>query len=274
MLHRQLIWIMLLFLPLTAAAQVTVAIGNFQNESDRFFLDDWERQIPSYLHDHLSGKQGIVIVARQDLKTVLDEHALSMTGRIDSSMAMLIGRLLSAQYLITGSIHRNHSGVRIDVHIIHTATGRMIAEKSQSPTRDYLDKMTQMLAANIAYQLTGISPYCKKIELQKYPTKHFAAGTALALVTTMILHSDYQNKQREYRSMTTLADFDPAFDRANRSYTLRNTMMLVTGIGAVSTLFCLLKNISLEAITASNPPVQPQFGLSREEVMLGLSIHF
>jgi len=271
---KRIVLAALLILPLTAAAQQTVAIGHFENKSGRFFLDDWERQIPDYLQDRLSGKTGIILVARKDLKTVLDEHALSMTGRIDSSMARLIGRLLSARYLITGAIHSSRQGVRIDVHIIHTATGRMVAEKSSAPGADHLDKMTQMLADNIAFQLTGNGVYCPRIALKQYPTGYVAAGTTLSLLSTLILHADFKNRQNDYRTASGLADFDPAYESANRSFKARNVMMVLTGIGAAGTLYCWLKNLSPQAVTASAPPVQPHFSLNKEEVRLGLTLRF
>ena len=80
-------------IPVLAGAQTTVAIGDFQNRTNRIYLDSWEQKIPEFLQSELSGSSEIVLVERQSLQAILEEQALTMTGLVDSSTAQEVGRL-------------------------------------------------------------------------------------------------------------------------------------------------------------------------------------
>jgi hypothetical protein len=84
-------------------AQIPLAIADFTNHTDRIYLDSWEQKIPEFLQSELSRSEDIVLVERQSLKTILDEHALSMSGLIDSA-AQEVGKLLRSTKLGSGFV--------------------------------------------------------------------------------------------------------------------------------------------------------------------------
>ena len=97
-----------------AAAQTTIAISDFSNRSDKFYLDTWETKIPEFLKSELSRSPQLVLVERNHIKAVLDEQALSLSGLIDTSTVQEFGKLAGAEYVITGTIHEDGSRIRID----------------------------------------------------------------------------------------------------------------------------------------------------------------
>ncbi len=268
------LFVSLLILTVNLHAQITLAIADFTNRTDRMYLDSWEQKIPEFLQSELSRSEDIVLVERQNLKSILDEHALSMSGLIDSA-AQEVGKLLSARYMITGSIHETGDWLRIDARVINVGTGKVVSEKVQSKDRNQLDKMISLLANNLRYQLAGKGAYQSKISLKKCPVTYFLVGTLGSGLATLFVHDQYQKKQDEYRQVTKLESFDSAYDSANHLYQARNILISVTSAGLAGTLYCWLRNLSPEEILASQPPVLPYVMSTREgEFAVGIHVSF
>lgn len=269
-----LLSILFLVLTNTTQAQITLAIADFTNRTERIYLDSWEQKIPEFLHSELSRSNDIVLVERKSLRALLDEQALSMTGLIDSA-AQEVGRLLSARYMITGSINEAGEWLRIDARIINVKTGKVVSEKVQCKDQNQVDKMVQLLANNLRYQLTGEGDYQPKISLGKYPTFYFLIGTLGSGLATLLVHDQYIQKRHDYQHTTSLNAFNPAYDSANRLYRTRAVLMSVTGIGLAGTLYCWIKNLSVDEILAVQPSVIPYMICSREgEFSLGICVAF
>jgi TolB-like protein len=251
---KQTLFIALIFIfciNQTGLAQVTVAIADFENQSDTFYLDTWEKSIPEYLKSELSGSENIIIVERRQLESVLREQALSMTGLVDSSTAQKIGDLVGAQFVITGTINKSGGWTRIDAKIIRVVTGHVKSEKVRAKDDEHLDEMVQLLANNILHILVGNVSYQEKIELKKCPTTYFLIASVGLVASTVILNNAYKNKLDEYHNATNLVQFDPAYDSANRLYKIRNILAYTTGVALVGAVYCWIRNISPNEILAS-----------------------
>jgi TolB-like protein len=240
-------------------AQITVAIGDFENQTDRFFLDSWEQRIPEFLSTELSLAEGITVVERQRLRAILDEQAISQTGLVDSSKAQAVGKILSAQYLIAGMINQNGDWLRIDAKVINTSTAKIIGEKVQCRDEIRLDKMVALLGNNLRYQLTGTGEYRKAVSIRTYPTRFLLLATLGGALATAWVHHSYLNKRDAYRGAVGLNDFDSIYDSANRLYKTRTALSFITGAGFLGTAFCWLRNRNPDQIMARDPSVSPYF---------------
>jgi len=249
------IWFLLA--PVFASAQMTVAIGDFQNRTERIYLDSWEQKIPEFLHSELSHSPEIVLVERQSLKALMDEQALSMIGLVDSATALQVGKLLSAQYVISGSINESGDWLRVDTKVINVATGKIVSEKVQCNRTEYLDEMIRLLGQNLSFQLTGKGEYKSKKIMKKYPTTYFLAGTLGSGLATFMLHRAYLQKRDEYRRAAALEDFDPLYNSANRTNKARVVLSCTTGLCALGMVYCWLNNLSPDEILAVQPLVLP-----------------
>jgi len=251
---RQTLLIGLIFVLFTtqdALCQVTVAIGDFENQSDTFYLDSWEKSIPEYLKSELSRSETIIIVERRQLESVLREQALSMTGLVDSSTAQKVGDLVGAQFVITGTINKSGGWTRIDAKIIRVVTGHIKSEKVRAKDDEHLDEMIQLLGNNMLHVLVGNVSYKEKIELQKFPTTYFLITSVGLAASTIILNNAYKNKLDEYHGATNLAQFDASYDSANQLYKIRNILAYTTGVAIIGTVYCWIRNISPNEILAS-----------------------
>jgi len=246
-------------------AQMTVAIGDFENNTGLFYLDAWEKSIPDYLKSALSKSSQLIIVERTRLQEVLKEQALSMTGLVDSSTAQKVGDLLGAAYVISGTISQSGDWIRIDANIVKTETGQLRSEKVQAKGDGYLSEMIGLLGQNMNHVLTGEQSYQEKIVIKKYPTGYFLLGTAGLAISSYFVNNAYHNKLDEYRQATELDRFDETYDAANRLKNMRTVIVSLTAAAFVGTIYCWINNMSPDEIVAEELTVIPtlQYDLNR-----------
>ncbi len=274
-MHRLLLTVFIVTVIGYAQAETTVAISDFQNRTNKFHLDSWEEKIPDFLQTELSQSSRLILLERQNIKAVLEEQALTMAGLVDADTAQQVGKLLGAEYVITGTISESGSKIRIDAKVIQVATGKVISEKVESPDQKHLSAMVALLGNNLRYQLSGDTPYKTKVSLGNYPTTYFLVGTLAGFAATAVLHNAYQEKRDEYRTATQLKDFDPRYDSANRLNRARLALAAVTGTAALGTLYFWIKNMTADEIIAADPSLMPYFVTPKKgDYAVGLQIRF
>jgi TolB-like protein len=260
-------------------AQVTVAIGDFNNQSEEFYLDAWEKSIPEYLKSDMGRSDKVVLVERRQIESVLREQALTMSGLVDSSTAQKVGNLVGAQFVVSGTINKSGEWTRIDTRIIRVSTGHIKSETVRATDEDHLNEMVELLANNILHVLVGDIPYREKIELKKYPTTYFLLASAGLAVTAIILNNSYQTKLDQYRNAQELSQFDNLYDSANQLYKTRNVIAVVAGTALLGTIYCWIRNLSPNEILALNKTEQvawiPTLNLDYNKgIQAGVTIHF
>ena len=240
-------------------AQMTIAIADFKNNTDAFYLDDWEKSIPEFLKSELSKSENLVIVERRQLEAVLNEQALSMTGLVDSSTAQQVGNLLGAEYVISGTINQSGKWTRIDAKIIRVSSGHVKSEKVQAPDDKHLTEMVSVLGNNIIVILSGDGTYVEKKTLTKYPTTYFLAASAGLAMGTLVVNNAYNKKVEEYDNASNLSEFDESYDSANNLNKVRIVMASLTGVAVLGTIYCWIQNMSPDEILAYDDPMKPKF---------------
>jgi len=254
------ILLILLFLNvIPLQAQLTVAIADFKNNTDAFYLDDWEKSIPEFLKSELSKSEQIVIVERRQLEAVLNEQALSMTGLVDSSTAQQVGTLLGAEFVISGTINQSGKWTRIDAKIIRVSSGHVKGEKVQAPDDEHLTEMVGLLGNNIVVMLSGEGTYIENETLTSYPTTYFLAASAGLAIGTLVVNNAYNKKREEYQNATELSEFDEAYDSANNLNKARIVLASLTGVAVVGTIYCWIQNMSPDELLAYDNPNKPIF---------------
>jgi TolB-like protein len=229
-----------------------VAIGDFDNNTDEFHLDSWEKSIPEFLKSELSPSNNLIIVERRELESVLQEQALSMSGLVDSATAQKVGSILGAAYIIGGAINKAGSAVRIDAKIIKTSSGQVRSEKILAPDDQYLSEMTNVLGNNINFILTGEGAYIPKQRLKKYPTLYFLLGTVGLGTATFLVNDAYWKKVEEYRNAQVLDEIENKYNSANTLNTTRIVLASLTGAAVFGTLYCWINDMSADELIAQD----------------------
>lgn len=136
----------------TPPPPITVAVLDFGSPF-RVRLRNELGMVSSLLAANLSGDSRFVLVERADLKKVLGEEALGLSGNISPDTAARIGQLTGTKVLVTGQIfslsHDDEDQIVIVAKVIGTETGRVFAQTGQG-SRKHVLAMTTDLSPKIA----------------------------------------------------------------------------------------------------------------------------
>jgi len=224
---------MLILAAPTAAQTITVAIADFRNETGLFVHSRLEKTIPEMLKTDLAQTGSLTVVERSRLQAVFEEQALGQSGILQIEQAQQVGRMVGAQYVISGEISRQGGRLRVDAHIVRVETGEVAGEKVTGPDAEAIEKMVHLLARNVAYNLTGAGSAVSKVRVHEYPFYWAFAGAAAAGVTAGILHHTYRQEYDRYQESEKFDNIARHYDRANRYYHARNAAL---GVGAAALL--------------------------------------
>lgn len=115
--------------PAMARAQAdrpVVAVLNFDNNSfgkDRGDFDGLGKGIADLLINDMAANQTMRLVEREHLQTVLVEQGLAKSGSLDQATAVRLGKILGAQYMITGGFMSDSKGTLVlTSHVINVET--------------------------------------------------------------------------------------------------------------------------------------------------------
>jgi TolB-like protein len=89
------------------------------------------------------------LVDREDLKKILDEQELNLSGLVNPDMATKVGHLTGAKILITGSVLQVDTTLYVIAKIIGTETSRVLGASVKGGVRDELDGLIEDLAEKV-----------------------------------------------------------------------------------------------------------------------------
>jgi len=125
-----------LLLPIAVASQErsasserppqVVAILHFDNHTGNDRYDALGKGMAEMLITDLSGLPFLRLVERARLQDLVDEMALSQSEYSDSDTALEIGRILAAEYVVTGAFVSMEEEFRVDTRVIETETSEIV----------------------------------------------------------------------------------------------------------------------------------------------------
>lgn len=149
---RKLIFVLFLIPALVSAQQKVLVVADFTTKD--FIIEDKMRGVTDVLRSELAKSNIIRIVDRSNFEQVFGELALQRQGITDPSTVKDIGRMLNADYLITGTITRQGNIESSDVfgqgitaslavQMIDVKLGQVIAAAAIAPVswNDYMQKI-------------------------------------------------------------------------------------------------------------------------------------
>ncbi len=111
---------------------------------------DLGKQVSELLFAELVARPELLLVEREELRNVLDEAELNISGLVNPGQATQIGRLTGAKILVTGSVLTIGSKRYLVAKIIGTETSRVLGASVKGSARGDVDDLIQPLAEQIA----------------------------------------------------------------------------------------------------------------------------
>ncbi|MFT7579902.1 MAG: TolB-like protein [Myxococcota bacterium] len=103
-----------------------IAVLYFDNNTGDAGFDPLKKGMADMMVTDLSGVVGLQVVERSRLQEVLDELKLQKSSHFDPKTARKLGKLVGAEYAVTGAIASIDPALRLDVRLIEVETGRVV----------------------------------------------------------------------------------------------------------------------------------------------------
>lgn len=133
--------------------KITIAIVDFKNTSGNSSLDYLEKSLPEMLITNLAIKGIFNIVERSRLQDAIKEMQLGMTGVVDQSNAVELGKAVGANAILLGSFLEISGVIRINARLIDVETSKVLkAESVQGDVGREIFNLTDQLANSIEAQ--------------------------------------------------------------------------------------------------------------------------
>ncbi len=131
------------------SADERVAVMDFDVETSNSSYEQLGKGFAEFISVELSGTPGLTLVDREKRNSALEEMKFSLSGLADEEGSAEIGKLLSANYLVSGMIMDIDGFLIVTCQLMSVETGEIIVhEKSDGKISDY-DKITKNLSRAI-----------------------------------------------------------------------------------------------------------------------------
>jgi curli biogenesis system outer membrane secretion channel CsgG len=111
------------------------------------------KAITAMLVTEFSNRDGIQVIERAQLNDMLREQDLVLSGRVDESSAIEIGKMLGAQYVLLGQASSIVDNLRMDIRAVDVETSEIVAVLKKSDRTSELLSVVVALADEFGQQL-------------------------------------------------------------------------------------------------------------------------
>lgn len=93
------------------------------------------KALSAMLVTEFTSRDGLRVLERQNMQTILQEQRLALSGRVDESSAVEIGKMLGVQYVLLGQVTSIPGQLRVDIRAVDVETTRVLSvlKKNDKP---------------------------------------------------------------------------------------------------------------------------------------------
>jgi TolB-like protein len=142
----------------TQKIKPTVAVLAFDYTGKDTTLEPLREGLAQMLISDVPSLANVNVVERTRLNAILAEHKLGRSGKVDTSSAAKLGKLLGARFLILGNFFDMGPSMRIDARVVEVETGKIVrAVGVNGASADFL-AIEQDLAGKLSQAIATALP--------------------------------------------------------------------------------------------------------------------
>jgi len=181
--------------PSAPSTAKTVAVLYFDNNTGARDYDNLGRGMASMMITDLSAVKDIQLVEREHMQDVLKEQEAQHTKYYDQSTAVQTGKLLGAEYIVTGAFVSVQPSMRIDTRVIRVQSGEIVKTAKVVGQQDSLFALQQHLADSLVDGLSiALSPEQReqlRAQQQRDRIDHLSTMTSYSQALGLFDAGDY-----------------------------------------------------------------------------------
>lgn len=153
------------------------------------------------------------MVERDQIKQLVAEQGLTLSGMVDQATAIQVGKLVGAQYMLFGTYSDIMSQLRIDVRVVEVETGRLRQAREVTRPRTEVFRSVAELAGLVFGDLE-LAP------AERLPERKAPPATAVIFFSKGIGHEDRGEKDQAVamfrRALEIFPEYEEAAERLRR----------------------------------------------------------
>lgn len=146
------IFLLFFFTVQTTFAQVApvIAVIDFENTTGQAGLAQLSKSIPAIMTTDLSNTGLVTLVERSKINSIVEEQRFSLSGMVDERTAKEAGRLLGADYLITGSYSKFGQDIRVDIRLTDAGSGKVTGLSHIGSDENVIHRLSESVVKYLA----------------------------------------------------------------------------------------------------------------------------
>lgn len=191
------------------ADKPTVAVLHFSSFSLTRDVKDLGGALLDMVTTELSKKPAIRVIDRAQVEDLLTKQKLLVSGRVSDEEAMRAGKLLGAQYIVSGGVVMDKTDARLDIRLVDVETGLTVRSFKERGKQDDLLNLVELLADNFTKDL-------------KLPSRASLAAAEMP-VTAILAYSrglDFEKRGKKAQAMQMYSEtlqLSPSYEDAQKA---------------------------------------------------------
>lgn len=249
-----------LFLSLVLASSAfagtpTLMVAYFDNNSGDAQYDPLRKGLADMLITDLVNVSALKVVERDRLNAILDELKLSQTKVVDPKSALKMGKLLSAEFVLTGGMQIQKGKLRIDARVVRVDTSASIsAQAVEGPLDDFFSVEKDLVDAVLADLAVKLMPE-EKSKLRRNQTQSFQAFNAYSKGLDASDRGDQEEAAKQFK---IALEADSAYAKAKNQVERYDAMLKVARER---------QGGALDGVISGLDPKAPDFGNKVNELL-------
>lgn len=191
-----------------SAQSLNVAVMDFDLESDNPQFKYLGKGFTELTSVEVARLHGFTLVDRAKRNDILEEQAFALSGAVDESKAMQIGKLLSVDYLVVGSIIDLMGNLVVTYSVVSTESGAVLGkDKTEGQPSEY-KRMVREIGLGIAAMMG------KQVAVAKAPpppvAKQAEVLTNFSDAVAALDSKDTKTAEKKLEAAKALDPTDPA----------------------------------------------------------------
>lgn len=132
---------------------------NFKNNTLKSKAEEympWEFGIPSMVMTDLEAIGIFNIISRERMKDVIKEQEFQLTGFVDPAKAVKLGKMLAAQYILTGSFMEMNGTLRIESQVYSVESGAQLGAAAVTGKTGNFFELQKELVIKVSKYLNAV----------------------------------------------------------------------------------------------------------------------
>lgn len=128
------------------------------------------KAVSAMLISEFSDRPGMRVIERAKLNDLLTEQKLALSGRVDESSAVEVGKLLGAQYVFYGQVSSIADNLRMDIRAVDVETSQVVAVLKKMDKTSELLSVVVWMADEFSNKL-DLQPPSERPAIEPIPVK-------------------------------------------------------------------------------------------------------